>query len=136
MQGFICGLDNEYKAKVKTQYPKTLEEVIQSAQIFDDTLDPISKAFARGKSNAFNNGGKRKFNNFSKETHNDKQDHAKKPKGGRGPLSSDELARARREKLCFHCLGSHEYRHCSLLKGNEANRAKGKGPRARRRLCI
>ena len=27
----IRGLDNEYKAKVKTQYPKTLEEVIKSA---------------------------------------------------------------------------------------------------------
>ena len=91
VRGFIRGLDNEYKAKVKTQYPKTLEEAIQSAQIFDDTLDPAS---ARGKSNALNNGGKRKFNNFSKETHNDKQDHVKNPKGARGPLLSDELARA------------------------------------------
>ena len=78
---------------MKTQYPKTLEEAIQSAQIFDDTLDPASKASARGKSNALNDGGKCKFNNFSKETHNDKQDHAKKSKGTRGPLSSDELAR-------------------------------------------
>ena len=33
---FIRGLDNEYKAKIKTQYPKTLEEAIKSAQIFDD----------------------------------------------------------------------------------------------------
>ena len=49
VRGFIRGLDNEYKAKVKTHYPKTLEEAIQSAQIFDDTLDPISKACAQGK---------------------------------------------------------------------------------------
>ena len=100
--------------------------MIQSAQIFDDTLDPSSKASAQRKSNALNNGGKHKFNNFSKETPNDKQDHAKKAKGAREPLSSDELARARREKLCFHCLGSHERRHCPLLKGNKPNKAKGK----------
>lgn len=34
VRGFIRGLDNKYKAKVKTQYPETLEEAIQSAQIF------------------------------------------------------------------------------------------------------
>ena len=37
--GFLRGLDNEYRAKVKIQYPKTLEEAITDAQIYDDTLD-------------------------------------------------------------------------------------------------
>ena len=32
--GFICGLDNKYKDKVITQYPKVLEDVRMSAYIF------------------------------------------------------------------------------------------------------
>ncbi|MCO5573356.1 hypothetical protein L7F22_027125 [Adiantum nelumboides] len=39
VRGFLRGLNNEYKTKVKTQYPKTLEDAIKSAQIFDDSLD-------------------------------------------------------------------------------------------------
>ena len=31
VRGFIRGLNNKYKAKLKTQYPKTLEEAIKSA---------------------------------------------------------------------------------------------------------
>ena len=37
--GFIRGLDKEYQAKVKTQYPKTLEGTKKNALIFDDALD-------------------------------------------------------------------------------------------------
>ena len=39
LRGFICGLDKEYQAKVKTQYPKTLKDTIKNALIFDDALD-------------------------------------------------------------------------------------------------
>ena len=39
VRGFLRGLNDEYKAKVKTQYPKTLEDAIKSAQIFDDNFD-------------------------------------------------------------------------------------------------
>ena len=35
----LCGLDKEYKNKVKTQYPTTLDEAIKSAQIFDDMIE-------------------------------------------------------------------------------------------------
>ena len=64
--------------------------------------------------------GKRKIDTNSKE------DVSKKPKGFRGPLSSDELARARRDKLCFQCLGSHERKDCPQLKDNTADKNKGK----------
>ena len=37
--GFIRGLHKYYQAKVQTQYPKTLEKAIKSAQIFDDSMD-------------------------------------------------------------------------------------------------
>ncbi|MCO5575776.1 hypothetical protein L7F22_029581 [Adiantum nelumboides] len=43
VRGFLRGLNDEYKTKVKTQYPKTLEDAIKSAQIFDDSLDKASK---------------------------------------------------------------------------------------------
>ena len=115
VRGFLRGLNDEYKTKVKTQYPKTLEDAIKSAQIFDDSLDKQSSVPAWGR-NAFNGfaskTGKRKMDTHSKE------DVSKKPKGVRGPLSSDELARARRDKLCFQCLGSHERKDCPQLKGN------------------
>ena len=70
VHGFICGLNNEYNAKVKTQYPKTLEEAIKSAQIFDDISDKKALALSHNKSSAssfssFKN--KRKNANFSKE---------------------------------------------------------------------
>lgn len=37
VRGFIRGLNEEYQAKVKTQYLETLEDAIKSAQIYDDT---------------------------------------------------------------------------------------------------
>ena len=65
--GFVCGLTKEYKQKVKTQYPKTLEEAIKSAQIFDDTVEKkqhFKKASGshgdNSKSSSFHNG-KRKI---------------------------------------------------------------------------
>ncbi|MCO5591548.1 hypothetical protein L7F22_045534 [Adiantum nelumboides] len=123
VRGFLRGLNDEYKTKVKTQYPKTLEDAIKSAQIFDDSLDKASSMSAWGKSalegSSFKNG-KRKSDSTSKE------DGFKKPKGAKGPLTSEELARARREKLCFQCLGSHERKDCPQLKGNAPDRNKGK----------
>ncbi|MCO5609563.1 hypothetical protein L7F22_063792 [Adiantum nelumboides] len=49
VRGFLRGLNDEYKTKVKTQYPKTLEDAIKSAQIFDDSLDKASSMSAWGK---------------------------------------------------------------------------------------
>lgn len=37
VRSLIHGLDKEYKQKVKTQYPKTLEEAIKSAHLLDET---------------------------------------------------------------------------------------------------
>ena len=45
--------------------------------------------------------------------------NGKKLKGVEGPLTSDELARARKQKLCFQCLGSHERKYCPQLKSNK-----------------
>ena len=39
LHAFIHGLDKEYHAWVKTQYPKTLKDAIKNALIFDDALD-------------------------------------------------------------------------------------------------
>ena len=119
----LRGLNNEYKTKVKTQYPKTLEDAIKSAQIFYDSLDKSSSVPAWGKSASHGyafKSRKRKIDTNSKE------DVSKNPKGFRGPLSSDEFAPARRDKLCFQCLGSHERKDCPQLKDNTADKNKGK----------
>ena len=123
VHGFIHGLDNEYKAKVKTQYPKTLEEAIKCAQIFDNMFNKKALALSHNKSSAssfssFKN--KRKNANLSKEA------HSKKPKGAKGPLTSDELAKARKENLCFNCLGQHAHKDCPQLHSNDPITNKGK----------
>ena len=42
------------KAKVKSQYPKTLEEAIKSAQIFDDMFDKRVKVKSTQSEHASN----------------------------------------------------------------------------------
>lgn len=39
MRWLISGFANDYQAKVKTQHQKNLEETIQSAIIFDNTIN-------------------------------------------------------------------------------------------------
>ena len=89
--GFICKLDKDYKAKVKLQYPKTLEQAIRDAQVYDNNIDKPIHAFAQAKNNAKN---KRK----TPYVQGHKGDANKKSKGTKGPLSSDnKLAWARKE---------------------------------------
>ena len=49
--GFICGLNKDYKDKVKSQYPKNLEQAIRDAQVYDDNIDKPTHAFTQGKNN-------------------------------------------------------------------------------------
>ena len=57
--GFLRGLYNEYKTKVKTQNLKTLEDASKSTQIYDDVVENKSSHvfkkqpshFAQGVSN-------------------------------------------------------------------------------------
>ncbi len=124
----FCGLDNEYKAKVKTQYPKTLEEAIKSAQFFNDMSDKKSLSLSINKSSLSNFSpfkNKRKNANFSIE------EHPKKPKGAKGSLTSDELASACKENLCFNCLGQHARKDCPQLCSHDLLRT-----RSRRKQCI
>ena len=92
VRGFIRGLNNEYKAKVKTQYPKTLEEAIKCAQIFDDTLEKSHAAkFPPTRTNVsmptfkFNNNA-----NKRKEVGGGTND-TKKQKVRKGKLTSEEM---------------------------------------------
>ena len=119
VRGFIRGLHADYKAKVKTQYPKTLEAAIQDAQVFDDTSEKHPHAFAQNKTNVSQN--KRKHNGTS----HDQKDQHKKPKGAKGNLSSDELARARKEGLCYTCMGKHLWKDCPRAH-KDKDKEKGK----------
>ena len=57
---FIRGLNKDYKAKMKSQYPKTLEQAIKDAQAYDNNTDKPSHAHAQGKNNASNNTNKKR----------------------------------------------------------------------------
>ena len=88
-------MKNKYKAKVKTQYPKTLEEAIKSAQIFDDTLEkshavkfPPARIIVSTTTSRFNNNV-----NKWKEVGGGTND-TKKQKVRKGKLTSKEMARA------------------------------------------
>ena len=94
VRGFIQGLNNEYKAEVKTQYPKTLDEAIKSAQIFDDTLDtshatkfPPARTNVSTPTSKFNNNAnkRKKVGGGTNDT--------KKQKARKGKLTSEEMAR-------------------------------------------
>ena len=61
VQGFVRGLVKEYQAKVKTQYPKNLEVAIQSALIFDDTMDKRGFDKLTKFNNLQSNANKQKF---------------------------------------------------------------------------
>ena len=99
-RGFIRGLNNEYKAKVKTRYPKILEEAIKSAQIFDDTLKKSHIAkFLPARTNVSTPTSK--FNNNAnkwKEVGGGTND-TKKQKVRKGKLTSKEMVRTRQEQL-------------------------------------
>ena len=120
VRGFVRGLDKEYQAKVKFFYPKTLDAAIQSALIFDDTMDK------RGldKSKKFNGSQyfslQRKFVGNSAEIKN-------KSKGSSGLLSPQEYERATKVKLCYHCLANdHEKKICPQLPCKNRNKGKEK----------
>ena len=122
VRGFIRGLHKDYQAKVRTQYPKTLEEAIKSAQIFDDSMDKkgFGKTSWEDKSqNSYAKGGKRKFSQSP-------ADSPQKHKGGRGPLTREDFERAKNKRLCFHCLGTHEKKDCPQLRHKDAKKGKGK----------
>ena len=123
VRGFLRGLNDEYKAKVKTQYPKTLEDAIKSAQIFDDNFDkPFIKSTPQ--ISPFKNG-KRKHEMVPKE------DPSKKPKGAKGPLSSETSLRERAVTSCvFNALALTSVRIAHNLEAMCLTRT-----RAKRRLC-
>lgn len=88
----IRAFNQGFENKVRTQYPKTLEEAIKSAKIFNDMSDKKSSAcnktfisFSASKNNKCKNSG------------NSKEDTPKKIEGVRGLLSSNELASKERQ---------------------------------------
>ena len=98
-----------------TQYPKTLEEAIKSAQIFDDSMDKkgFGKISWEDKSqNSYAKGSKRKFSQSL-------VDSSQKPKGGCGPLTHEDFERAKNE-------GTHEKKDCPQLRHKDAKKGKGK----------
>ena len=119
VRGFIRGLHRDYKAKVKTQYPKTLEDAIKDAQIYDDTNEKTIHTFAQEKTNVH----KKRKAPFAPRH---KGDSAKKSPKTKGPLSSDELARARKERLCFLCMGNHQRKDCPRALNDKQDKGKEK----------
>ena len=71
-------------------------------------------------STALVKNGKRKFTSSVSEP-------VKKTRKSKGPLTTEEFARTKKEKLCFQCLSDeHSKQDCPQLKGNEKDKGKGK----------
>ena len=77
-------LNKDYKAKVKSQYPRTLEEVIRDAQVYDDNTNKPTHVFAQAKNNVSHNANNKRKTPYAQ---GHKGDTNKKSKGNKGPLS-------------------------------------------------
>ena len=120
VRGFVRGLDTKYQAKVKTKYPKTLEAAIQSALIFDDTMDKRGMHKSTKFNSSQSNAHKRKFATNSAETQ-------RSLRGLVVRCLRRSMNEAKKEKLCYHCLGSdHEKKNCPQLprKNKDKNKEK------------
>ena len=122
-RGFVRGLDRHFKREVKRSAPKTLEEAIKFAQIYEDntrltaanSTQTEPKSTEAGVSRPFLKG-KRKLP-FSKEGK-----PLFKKKLIIGPrLNQEDFAKAKKENLCFTCLS-----HLTILNG-VVQRIKEKG---------
>ncbi len=124
VRGFLRGLDKEYRTKVKTQNPQTLEAAIKSAQIFDDLSEKRSAAKSTWGSKtspiSFKNG-KRKASAPAGES-------VPTTKQSKGHLTAEEFARAKKEKLCFLSvyLMNTQNKIVHNCKAEIGKRAKGK----------
>ena len=95
VRGFIRGLNNKYKVKIKTQYPKMLEEAIKSAQIFDDTLEKSHAArFPSARTNVTTPTSKFNNNANKRKKLGEGTNDTKKQKVCKGKLTSEDMARA------------------------------------------
>ncbi|KAJ7518724.1 hypothetical protein O6H91_20G005100 [Diphasiastrum complanatum] len=110
VRGFIRGLQAEYQKYIRPLKPKTLETAITLAQTYDDIVRPKGKRVVEDtRPESSKHGEKRKIptSNFS---------HKKRYR-----LSRSDIERAKREHLCFICLGKgHNKSQCPKVqhKGN------------------
>ena len=97
MDGFINGFDKEYKAKVKSKYPKMVEEAIQIAKVFDNTID---KKHTRNPSSEFFSHGPRASKHMKNFTPS-MSESPKNTKASHDPLTPN-FARAKKKKNVFN----------------------------------
>ena len=102
IMGFVRGLKYTYKVKVRSNSPKTFEEAIKFAQIYDDTTGKSKTRI--GEQTSFQprfpkfSGFKRKVP-FKQET---LPEIPKKIQTQRYPLlKKEDYEKAKQEKLCF-----------------------------------
>ena len=77
------GRTKEYKKKIQTQYPKTLEEATKSAQMFEDTVEK-KHHFKKVSGSHEDNSNSSSFYNGKRKNRKLGGDYVKKPKGSRG----------------------------------------------------
>ena len=117
VRGFLRGLNPDLKKEVESKAPKMLDEAIQQAHIYDDETgqfeDHKSSNF---QSHKFKSSTTTRSGNNKRKNVHDTLGTTKKPKGSGESLTPEEFARAKKESLCFKCLGNHSKKDCCQLK--------------------
>ena len=125
VRGFLRGLNPDIQKNVQSKDPQTLDEAIKQAHVFADPSDDHEHEKTKHKFNRTHNTTYTKFSsNKKRKNNNDISDQAKKNKTSQKVLSKEDFEHAKKENLCFVCMGNHPKRDCPTLKKAGPNKDK------------
>ena len=125
VRGFLRGLNPDIQKNVQIKDPQTLDEAIKQAHAFANPSNDHEHEKTQHKFNRTHNTTYTKFSSNKKhKNNNDISDQAKKNKTSQKVLSEEDFERAKKDNLCFVCMGNHPKRDCPILKKARPNKDK------------
>ena len=104
---------------------QTLEEAIKQAYVYNDPNERDDDTKASQQNTRPNNSNDNKTKTQKKcKFNNDTHTKGKKPKSTSWPLSKEDYEHAKKENLCFMCLGNHNKKDCPNLKKARPSQSK------------
>ena len=145
LRGFLCGLHPDYEEYVRPKNPRTLDEAVELAQIYDDvqrkkkgkrslSSDSFSGPSSGYKKTFFKKKDQKETNPNGNKRFKSPSGHASKSNSGsKGKfLSRKDYEKAKKDKLCFHCMDpNHDKANCPLLKSFEGDKSSAEAKTSR-----